>query len=177
MYESKKVSLVIGTYKEKSSIKKVIDDYYFSGFIDEIIIVNNNAESGTDDEVKNTSAFKKKIIKIIYEKRQGYGYAYKTGIQTATGDYLVISEADASFKAEDLEKFLVYARDFDVVLGTRTSQIGSLSGSSGMGIGRKFANVIEAKTIEILFNSLALTDVGCTYKLFKKNALKKIIPK
>src|SRR5260221_2266523 len=45
-----------------------------------------------------------------------------------------------------------------------------------MGIGRKFANVIEAKTIEILFNSVALTDVGCTYKLFKKSALKKIMP-
>jgi hypothetical protein len=61
-----------------------------------------------------------------------------------------------------------------VILGTRTSQIGSLSGSSGMGIIRKFANVIEAKTIELFFNSVALTDVGCTYKLFKKDALSKI---
>src|SRR3990167_5328207 len=55
------------------------------------------------------------------------------------------------------------------------NKIVSLSGT-GMGIFRKFANVIEAKTIEVLFNTYALTDVGCAYKLFKKESLKKISP-
>ncbi len=169
MYEGKKVSVVIATYREKRSIKKVIDDFFSTKFVDEVIIVNNNAESGTDEEVKKTKA------KIFYEIQQGYGYAYRRAIQEATGDLIVVSEADATFSASDLERFLVYSRDFDVVLGTRTSQVGPLS-SYGMGIMRKFANVLEAKTIEILFNSVALTDVGCTYKLFNRSALKKIIP-
>lgn len=174
MYEGKKVSLVIGTYKEKQSIRKVIDDFFGLDLVDEIIIVNNNAQKGTDEEVQKTKGFKKGLVRIIFEPKQGFGYAYKTGILSATGDYIVTSEADATFRASDLERFLIYARDFEVILGTRTSQIGSLSGSFGMGIGRKFANVLEAKSIEILFNSVALTDVGCTYKLFKREAVRKI---
>jgi len=169
MYEGQSVSVVMATYKEKKSIKRAIDDFKKTGFVDEIVVVNNNAEEGTDEEVKKTKA------KLFYETKQGYGYAFQTAIKRATGDYVIVCEPDGSLKASDLERFLVYARNFDVVLGTRTSQIGSLSGE-GMGIIRKFANVIEAKTIELLFNSVALTDVGCTYKLFKRKALDKIIP-
>lgn len=169
MYEGKSISIAIATYKEKKSIRKVIDDFFKTGFVDEVVVVNNNAEKGTDEEINKTKA------RIVYETNQGYGYAFQCAISEAKGDYIVVCEPDGTFKASDLERFLVYARDFDVVIGTRTSQIGSLSGA-GMGIVRKFANVIEAKTIEILFNSVALTDVGCAYKLFKKEAISKIKP-
>lgn len=169
MYHGKTVSIALATYKEKSSIKKVINDFFKTGFVDEVVVVNNNAELGTDEEIMQTDA------KLIYETKQGYGYAFQKALIETKSDYIVVSEPDGSLEAKDLERFLVYARDFDVVLGTRTSQIGSLSGS-GMGIVRKFANVIEAKTIEILFNTFALTDVGCTYKLFTRKALNKIIP-
>lgn len=169
MYEGKTVSVVFSTYKEKKSIKKVINDFWKTNFVDEIIVVNNNAEKGTDQEVKKAKA------KLIYETRQGYGYAFQKAITSATSDYILVCEPDGTFCPTDIERFLVYAREFDVVIGTRTSQIGALSGAS-MGVFRKFANVIEAKTIEVLFNSVALTDVGCAYKLFKKSALKKIVP-
>ena len=169
MYEKKSISIVFATYKEKKSIKKIIDDFFKTGFVDEVVVVNNNAESGTDEEVKKTKA------KLYYETKQGYGYAFQKAITSASGDYVIICEPDGTFKASDLERFLIYARNFDVVIGTRTSQIGALSGE-GMGIFRKFANVIEAKTIEVLFNSVALTDVGCAYKLFKRSAINKIKP-
>lgn len=167
MYEGKSVSIAIATYREKKSIKKVINDFFSTGFVDEVVVVNNNAETGTDKEIKKTKA------RIVYETRQGYGYAFQKAILESKGDYVVVCEPDGTFLASDLERFLVYARDFEVILGTRTSQIGSLSGA-GMGIVRKFANVIEAKTIEVLFNCVALTDVGCAYKLFKKSAIKKM---
>lgn len=169
MYEGKTVSVVFATYREKKSIKKVINDFLATGFVDEVIVVNNNAEKGTDEEVKKTKT------KLVYETRQGYGYAFQKAITSANSDYILVCEPDGTFMASDIERFLVYAREFDVVIGTRTSQIGALSGAS-MGVFRKFANVIEAKTIEVLFNSVALTDVGCAYKLFKKSALKRIIP-
>lgn len=169
MYQGKSVSVVFATYREKKSIKTIIQSYFDTGFVDEVVVVNNNAEDGTDEEVKKTKA------RLVYETKQGYGFAYQKAIKEAKGDYVVVSEPDGTFLAKDLERFLVYALDFDVVLGTRTSQIGSLSGA-GMGIARKFANVAEAKTIEVLFNTVALTDVGCTYKLFRKEALKKLTP-
>jgi glycosyltransferase involved in cell wall biosynthesis len=168
MYKKKIVSVIFGTYREKNSIKSVIESFFNSGFVDEVIVVNNNAEKGTDEEVKKTKA------KLIHEKRQGYGYAYQTGIKHAKGDYVVLCEPDGTYTGEDLEKLLVYARDgFDVVFGSRTDQIGPLSGAD-MDVWRKWANVIEAKTIEVLFNTNSLTDVGCTYKLFKRSALDKL---
>lgn len=169
MYEGKKVSVVFATYREKKSIRSVIDNFWKTNLVDEIVVVNNNAELGTDEEIKKSKA------KIVYEKRQGYGYAFQAALKSATGDLIIVSEPDGTFTGRDLERFLVYSKDFNVVLGSRTSLIPSLL-FGGMGIIRKFANVIEAKTIEILFNTNALTDVGCAYKLFHRRALKKIIP-
>lgn len=169
MYNGKSVSVVFATYREKKSIRSVIEEFWKTGFVDEIVVVNNNAEVGTDEEVKKTKA------RIVYEKRQGYGYAFQTALKSAAGDLIIVSEPDGTFQGKDLERFLVYSRDFDVVLGSRTSLIPSLL-FGGMGVIRKFANVIEAKTIEILFNTNALTDVGCASKLFTRKALRKITP-
>ena len=169
MYNGKSVSVVFATYREKSSIRRVIEDFFNSGFVDEVVVVNNNAEEGTDEEIKKTKA------KLIYEPRQGYGYTYQAGIKEARGYYIVLCEPDGTFIGSDMERFLVYAKKHDVVLGSRTGQSTPLSGAD-MGVGRKFANVIEAKIIEVLFNTNALTDVGCTYKLFKASTLKKLAP-
>ena len=169
MWHGKTVSVVLSTYKEKNSIRKAIEDYFATGFVDEVVVTSNNAEPGTEEEVKKTKA------KLVHEKRQGYGYAFQRGIQEATGDYVFLSEPDGTYKASDLERFLIYAKDFPVVLGTRTSQSAILEGAS-MGILRKLANVFEAKVIEVLFVTHSLTEIGCTCKLFHREALMQIQP-
>lgn len=171
MYSGKKVSVVLSTYREKKSIKSVINGFFKTGFVDEVIVVNNNAQAGTDEEVKKTKA------RLIYERRQGYGFGYQTGIKKASGDYIILCEPDGSYLPSDIEKFLVYAKDgFDAVLGSRTGQNTLLSGAD-MDVLRKWANVLEAKSIEVLFNTNLLSDVGCTYKLFTKETLKKFSKK
>ena len=167
MYKGKKVSVVLATYREKYTIKKVINDFFATGYVDEVIVSNNNAESGTVEEVRKTKA------KLVYERRQGYGYAFQSGIKAARGYYILLCEPDGTFQAKDIERFLIYAKDFDIVLGSRTGQSTPLSGAD-MTVVRKFANVLEAKSIEILFNTNALTDIGCTYKLFRKSAINKL---
>ncbi len=170
MYNNKLVSVVFATYKEKDSVRDVIEDFFTATpFVDEIIVVNNNAEPGTIEEIQKTKA------RMVYEKRQGYGYAFQQGMKEAKGDYVFLCEPDGTYKGKDVERFLVYAKTggFDVVLGSRTGQNTPLSGAD-MGLVRKFANVFEAKTMEVLFNTNALTDVGCTYKLFTKEAIKEL---
>lgn len=172
MYNGKLVSVVFATYREKSSVCKVIEDFFFAtDFVDEIVVVNNNAEPGTIEEVQKTRA------RMVYEKQQGYGYAFQRGLKEARGDYIFLCEPDGTYNGKDVERFLVYAKTggFDVVFGSRTGQNTPLS-AADMTLARKFANVFEAKTMEILFNTNALTDVGCTYKLFTKEAIRKITP-
>lgn len=172
MWNGKKVSVVFSTYREKESIRKAIEDFFATGFVDEIVVVNNNAEEGTDEEVKKTQDTR---VRLVYEKRQGYGFGYQKGIEEATGDYIILSEPDGTFAASDIERFLVYAKDFPVVFGTRTNQSAILEGAA-MGLIRKLANVFEAKIIEVFFATNALTDVGCTYKLFHKDVIRRIKP-
>lgn len=147
----------------------MIDDYFATGFVDEVVVVNNNAEPGTDEEVKKTKA------RLIYEKKQGYGHGYQRGIMEATGDYIFLSEPDGTYSPADLEKFLVYIKDFPVVVGTRTNRSAILDGAA-MGLIRKLANVFEAKVIEVFFGTNSLTEIGCTCKLFERKVLLSLAP-
>jgi len=169
MWNNKRVSVVLATYKERNSICAVIEDFFSTGVVDEIVVVNNNAEPGTDEEVKKTRA------RLVYEPRQGYGYAFRKGIAEATGDYIVLCEPDYTYTGKDLEKFLAYAKDFDAVFGTRTNR-STIAEDADMNLLRRFGNNVYSKVIEILYGAKTITDIGCTYKLFRKEVLRKLEP-
>jgi len=133
------------------------------------VVVDNNALGNTKEEVLKTKA------KLIHEKKQGYGHALMRGMLEAQGDIVITCEADGTFRPVDIEKLLSYSRDFDAVLGTRTSRAAIWSGAF-MPFPVRFGNWLWAKIIESLFNGPVLTDVGCTYKLISRKALEKIKP-
>ncbi len=169
MWRDKKISVIFPTYNERDSIKEAIEDFFASGFVDEIIVVNNNAAAGTDDEVKKTKA------RLVYEKRQGYGYAIWKGLEEATGELLIISEPDGTFSGKDVIKLLAYSDDFDYVIGTRTTRELIWQGAN-MGAFLKWGNWAVAKLLEFLYNTTTLTDVGCTMRLIKRNLYEKVRP-
>jgi hypothetical protein len=111
----------------------------------------------------------------VFEPIQGYGAAIIRGLKEAKGDYVVVSEPDGTFLASDLYKFLSYADDFDFVVGTRTTQSLIWQGAN-MGFFLKWGNYFAGKFVEFIFNTTQLTDAGCTYRLIKRKALKKIQP-
>lgn len=170
MWKNKKVSVILPTYNEKDSIKSVIESFFNTNYVDEVIVVNNNAIQGTYEEVKNTSAIH------LVENRQGYGYALWHGFDRATGDLIIISEPDGTFEPKDIAKLLVYSENFDTVWGTRTN-IALIGKDANMGMFLRIGNVFVAKIVQNLFNTSRLTDVGCTFKLFKKEVIHKIRPK
>jgi glycosyltransferase involved in cell wall biosynthesis len=169
MWKGKTVSVVMTSYKEKNSIREIIDGFFNTGFVDEVIVVDNNAEPGSVEEVEKTRA------KLVFEKQQGQGFALWHGMREAQGDYVILCEGDGTYDPFEAEKFLVYAEKFPVVLGTRTNT--SLIGpDSGMFFLRRVADVMEGKLIEILFRANRITDVGCTYKLLHREVIKELEP-
>ena len=56
MWGEKRVSVVLMTYAERYSIRSVIEGFLATGFVDEVVVVNNNAEAGTSEEVAQTPA-------------------------------------------------------------------------------------------------------------------------
>jgi len=159
--------VVIPTYNEAGSIRRVIDDFFATGLVDEVVVVDNNALGKTKEEVAKTKA------KEVYEKKQGYGHAIMKGLLETKGDLIIMSEADGTFQAKDIEKLLCYSDEFEAVLGTRTSRAAIYSGAF-MPFPVRFGNWLWAKVVEVLFNGPVLTDVGCTYKLINRRLLEEI---
>ena len=170
MWQEQTVSVVFPTYNEKESIRAAIEDFFSSGYVDEIIVVNNNAAPGTSEEVAPTRAIE------VFERQQGYGHAIQRGLAEASGDLLIISEPDGTFMGNDVLKLLAYSDDFDVIFGTRTSKELIWEGAN-MGFLLKLGNVVVAKMAEFLFNSTILTDVGCTMRLIRRSVYEKIRPR
>lgn len=168
MFDSKKVSVIIPTYNEEGSIKQIINEFYQTGYVDEVVVVDNKAKGQTAQLILTTHA---RHIKE-YEKL-GYGHAIMRGLNEARGDLLIICEADGTFTPADLEKFLVYSRNFEVVFGTRTSRAAIWSGAF-MPFPVRVGNWAMAKFLEVLYNGPSLSDVGCTYKLISRDVYNKI---
>lgn len=167
MTKKQKISVILPTYNEKDSIKKVIKDFEDLGIIDEIIVINNNAVEGTSEQVANTSAIE------IFESVPGYGSAIQRGYKEATGDLIFVCEPDDTFNADDVHKFLSYIDDVDVVYGSRTVK-NFIGKGANMGHFLKVGNWFVAKMMQVLYRTNSLSDVGCTFRLIKKPALKKI---
>lgn len=85
MWKSQRVSVILPTYNEKDSIERVINEYFATGYVDEVLVVNNNAAAGTKEIVEKTKA------RQVFENKQGYGYAIRRGFQEANADIIVVS--------------------------------------------------------------------------------------
>jgi glycosyltransferase involved in cell wall biosynthesis len=161
MYNGNTVSVILPTYAERDSIREVIDGFFDTGYVDEVLVIDNNSQAGTREEVAQTAA------RLVEEPRQGYGHATRRGLIEADGDLIVVAEPDGTFLPEDLPKLLVYSKECDVVFGTRTTRELIWAGAN-MDWFLRWGNWGVAKLVELLFNTSHLSDVGCTYRLLRR---------
>jgi glycosyltransferase involved in cell wall biosynthesis len=169
MWRGKTVAVIFPTYNEKDSIRSAALEYLQTGLADQVIVVNNNAAPGTSEEIAGTGA------QEIFETKQGYGHALLRGIDHCHADLIVLSEPDGTFTANDLIKLLAYSDDVPVVFGTRTSREFIWAGAN-MGLFLRWGNWAVGKMTELLFNTTILTDMGCTQRLFHREAIELIRP-
>jgi NDP-sugar pyrophosphorylase family protein len=164
-----KVSVVIPAYGEAATIASVVED--FRPLVDEVVVMDNRSADGTGEIARGAGA--------VVQSRAftGYGDALRQGMDTATGDILVLVEADATFRAKDLGKLLEYLKDADMVIGTRTTRQMIEQGANMDGLLR-WGNVVVGKLIEALWwtREPRFTDVGCTYRAIWRDAYLRIRP-
>jgi glycosyltransferase involved in cell wall biosynthesis len=169
MWKDRTVGVIIPTYRESGTIRRVIQGFEALGVADEILVVNNNAEPGTSEAVRGTSA------REVHEPLQGYGAAIQRGIAESSGDLLCICEADGTFDPADLMRLLPYADEFDFVYGSRTLRDLIWSGAN-MGRFLRWGNWGAAKMMELAFGTFHLSDVGCTMRVVSGPAARFLLP-
>ncbi len=169
MFNGKSVSVVMPAYNEATGIAAVVRSFLSLPEVDQVLVADNNSSDNTGQIAANAGAV------VIPELQKGYGYACQAALRAANSDYVILVESDCTFRAGDARKFLAYAEEFDAVFGTRTSKSCIWQGSN-MGPFLRYGNCAVAKFLEYLHNGPCLTDVGCTYKLFRREALQHLIP-
>jgi glycosyltransferase involved in cell wall biosynthesis len=170
MWRGNRLAVVLPTYNEADSIAACIKGFEGLGIVDEIVVVNNNAHPDTSANVATTSA------REVHESSQGYGAAIRRGLaETTAHDLVVICEPDGTFDPDDLWKLLPFLSDADVVLGSRTVSTFIYTGAN-MGTFLRWGNWAVAKGIELIFNTVSMSDVGCTFRVLKRSAIDRITP-
>lgn len=170
MHEGKSVSVIIPAYQEEGTISDVVSDFLAHPAVDEVLVVDNNCTDRTAERALAAGA------RVVQESEPGYGKALMRGLREARGDWLVLVEADGSFRASDLSKLLCYLPDCAMVLGTRTTRQMVEQGAN-MDFFLRWGNVTAAKILELLWYipmEPRLTDVGCTYRALKRETFRAI---
>ncbi len=166
MLKNRTLSVIIPAHNEEATIGDVVRQFRAHRLVDEVLVVDNNCRDKTQAIALAAGA------RVVEESAAGYGHALRCGMDRATGDIFILTEADGSFAATDIDKFLSYIDDCAMVLGTRTTR--QMVGQ-GANMDRKlrWGNVLAAKILELLWyipNEPRLTDVGCTYRTLHKSA-------
>lgn len=174
----KKLSIIIPTYNEGKYLNILLDRVIAAdslGLVKEILIINDCSTDSTKDilhKICSRRLDKKYSFKVISKKvNEGKGAAVADGLKIATGDIILIQDADLEYNPEDYPKMLspIISGITRVVYGSRTKGIKAY--------GNKYSNYIFflggkilGLLVNILFN-LKLTDQPTGYKLFKADLM------
>jgi len=176
----KTTCVVIPAYNEELAIGNLVTDFLKRENVKHVIVVDNNSSDNTVQIAKKSGA-----IVIKNETNMGLAYSCVVGLRKSLNydvGLVTLVEGDGTFVADDLDKMIPYLEDADMVVGTRALQVLSEKGTQ-LGMLHVWGNYILAKLIQLKFFSLlhigsvSLTDVGCIYRVIRKDALEKIIDK
>jgi glycosyltransferase involved in cell wall biosynthesis len=161
------LSIIIPAFNEKNTISEIVRRVQATGVAYEIIIVDDGSSDGTREVLAEIDG--RDTIRVIYhERNRGKGAAVRTGIEQASGDWILIQDADLEYNPRDYPALLQPVQDgiADVVYGSRF-----LGGARRpILFWNMVANKILTLVTNILYNNI-LTDMETGYKLFRRSVV------
>lgn len=172
----RKLSIIIPVYNERDYFKIVLDRVESAplpeGMEREIVIVDDCSRDGTADMLRELNKERSHLVIRYHEVNRGKGAALHTGFAAATGDLIIVQDADLEYDPHEYARILqpVLEGRADVVFGSRFT-----GGPERRvlyywhSVGNKFLT-----TLSNTLTNLNLTDMECCYKLFRREILSQI---
>ncbi len=168
----KKVSIVIPALNEEGVVGKTVRSIDVVnlkklGLEVEVIVVDNASEDGTAEEARKAGA------KVVYEPYKGYGSAYLRGLKEATGDIIVIGDADGTYPLDKIHEFIqpILRGEADFVIGSRLR--GHIHDGAMPWLHRYIGNPLLTFLGNLFFKT-KVSDFHCGMRAFTREALKKM---
>jgi glycosyltransferase involved in cell wall biosynthesis len=166
MFPDLRVSIVIPVFNERSTLMSILEKVEELPLNKEIIIVDDGSTDGSRDILKSLPGERARVI--LHESNMGKGAAIRTAIPEASGDVIVIQDADLEYDPEDLVRLLkpIHQGKAQVVYGSRfTGERRNMF--FWHWVGNRFLTLVT----NILFDS-TLSDMETCYKMFKAEVIK-----
>jgi glycosyltransferase involved in cell wall biosynthesis len=160
-----KLSVIIPVYNESNHIEEIIAAVKAVPVEKEIIVVDDFSTDGTRQFLKG----KHGITVLLHDRNMGKGAAIRSGLKAATGDFVIIQDADLEYSPQDFTRLLRPIEDGKtrVVYGSRFLGKGEFLTAS------YFANRTLTLLTNLLFDS-RLTDMETCYKLVQTGLLRSL---
>jgi glycosyltransferase involved in cell wall biosynthesis len=166
-----KLSVIMPAYNEEQTLEEIVEKVLAVDMEKELIIVDDGSRDRTREILREKFMGRDDVKVIFHEKNSGKGAAVRTGISNASGDMIIIQDADLEYDPADyhmLVKPLVEGRA-EVVYGSRVKRSNFRH--------RYTLNLFAARLLSVMSNvlfGLEITDEPTCYKLFKADLIKAI---
>lgn len=166
------LSVVVPVFNESGTVASVVDRLHATGLPMQIILVDDGSKDGTFEAMSEIQS-KHDVIVIAHDKNLGKGAAIRSGFEKATGDIVVIQDADREYDPSDFRYLLqpLIAGEADVAYGTRYGHYDRQLSPWWHQTVNAFITLLASVAIGI-----RLSDVETCYKMVPRKHLVKIMP-
>jgi len=164
-----KLSVVIPCFNEAGTIRAVLDRVLAAPFTKEVIVVDDGSTDGTRDLLK--TVVDRDVVVVLHEANRGKGAALRTGFGRATGDIVIVQDADLEYDPAEYARLLkpILEEKADVVYGSRFGGETQRVLFFWHYVGNRFLTLLSN-----MFTNLNLSDMETCYKVFRASLLPRL---
>ena len=166
-----RLSIIVPVFNERATVLEVLDRVSAIDAEAEIIVVDDGSTDGTSDLLaERARRIDRRIVLVQHPVNRGKGAALTSGVERATGEYVIIQDADLEYDPFDYTKLLdvVEARQAEAVYGSRFG-----GAPSSMSLRHRIGNRLLTGLTNLLYGS-SLTDMETCYKLIRRSLFEKL---